>query len=200
MVVTSTNELEGGTVSNYDRKSELKEFDDSKAGVQGLVENGVTKVPRVFYCEQSNINHGSVNESNSKLSIPTIDLKGIHDDPALRDEVVRQLHDACEKWGFFQVINHGISTHILDEMMKGTCRFHQQDAKVRKDYYTRDPNRKVVYVSNYSLYHDPAANWRDSLGFSMAPNPPKSEEFPEVCRFFSFLILFLTLLLKLNNN
>jgi len=44
MVVTSTDELERETVSNYDRKSELKEFDESKAGVQGLVENGVTNV------------------------------------------------------------------------------------------------------------------------------------------------------------
>lgn len=44
MVVTCTHELEEGSVSNYDRKSELKEFDDSKAGVQGLVENGVTNV------------------------------------------------------------------------------------------------------------------------------------------------------------
>ncbi|MCI59529.1 1-aminocyclopropane-1-carboxylate oxidase-like protein, partial [Trifolium medium] len=34
--------MEEGTGSNYDRKSEVKEFDDSKAGVQGLIENGVT--------------------------------------------------------------------------------------------------------------------------------------------------------------
>jgi hypothetical protein len=68
-------------------------------------------------------------------------------------------------------------------MIKGTCRFHQQDVMVRKEYYTRDPRKKVVYVSNYSLYHDPSANWRDSLGFLMAPNPPKPEDFPQVCRF-----------------
>jgi hypothetical protein len=176
--------MEGGTALNYDRKSEVKEFDDSKAGVQGLIENGVTKVPQMFYCEQSNsINDGSVNESNSKVSVPIIDLTGIHDDHVLRDEVVRKVQNACEKWGFFQVINHEISTHVLDEMIKGTCRFHQQDVMVRKEYYTRDPRKKVVYVSNYSLYHDPSANWRDSLGFFMAPNPPKPEDFPQVCRF-----------------
>ncbi|KAJ1426555.1 hypothetical protein SESBI_10299, partial [Sesbania bispinosa] len=85
------------------------------------------------------------------------------------------------------VINHGISVHVLDEMIKGTCRFHQQDVKVRKEYYTRDPNRKVFYVSNYNLYHDLAANWRDILGCSMTSHtksrriaislqePPKAE-------------------------
>ncbi|PNX85902.1 1-aminocyclopropane-1-carboxylate oxidase-like protein, partial [Trifolium pratense] len=58
--------MEGGTGLDYDRKSAVKEFDDSKAGVQGLIENGVTKVPQMFYCQQSNINDSSVNESNSK--------------------------------------------------------------------------------------------------------------------------------------
>jgi isopenicillin N synthase-like dioxygenase len=60
----------------------------------------------------------------------------------------RKDQNACEKKGFFQVINHGISTHVLDEMIKGTCRFHQQDVMVRTEYYTRDPSMKVVYVSN----------------------------------------------------
>ncbi|RDX72273.1 1-aminocyclopropane-1-carboxylate oxidase-like 1 [Mucuna pruriens] len=179
MVVTSTDEL---GVSSYDRKSELKAFDDSKVGVQGLVENGVTKVPRMFYCEDSNLSDGLTTESNSNFSIPSIDLTGIYDDPILRDDVVGKVRHACEKWGFFQVTNHGIPSDVLDEMIKGICRFHQQDAKVRKEYYTRDLSRKVVYLSNFSLYHDPYADWRDTLGFFWAPNPPKAEELPAVCR------------------
>ncbi|KAG4950442.1 hypothetical protein JHK82_043801 [Glycine max] len=153
MVITRTDELEAGTVSSYDRISELKAFDDSKAGVQGLVENGVTKVPRMFYCEHTNDSNGSTSEPNSKFSIPTI---------------VNQIQSS--------VINHGIPSDVLDEMIKGTGRFHQQDAKARKEYYTRDPNRKVVYVSNYSLYHDPAATWRDTLCCVMTPHPPEAGE------------------------
>ncbi|CAJ1958103.1 unnamed protein product [Sphenostylis stenocarpa] len=183
MVVTSTNEVEVETVSSYDRKSELKTFDDSKAGVQGLVENGVAKVPRMFYYEHSNdLSDGLASAAKSKISIPAIDLTGIHDDPNLRDGVVRKVRYACEKWGFFQVINHGIPTHVLDEMIKGTGRFHQQDAEVRKEYYTRDFSRKVAYLSNYTLYEDPSADWRDTIAFSLAPDHPKAEEFPAVCR------------------
>jgi len=117
----------------------------------------------MFYCEQSNINHGSVNESNSKLSVPTIDLTGIHDDHVLRDEVVRKVQNACEKWGFFQVLNHGISTHVLDEIMKGICRFHQ-DAKVRKEYYTRDFTKKVIYQQDAKVRKE---NYQKFAGLSL---------------------------------
>jgi hypothetical protein len=172
----------------YDRKNELKEFDESKVGVQGLIENGVTKVPKIFYCGNSNLNDVSISESNAKLSIPTIDLTGIHDDPVLRNEVVRKVQNACEKWGFFQAINHGIPTHVLDEMIKGISRFHQQDAKVRKEYYTRDFTKKVVYLSNFTLFQDPSADWRDTLGFFWEPHPPKAEELPTVCRFVIILL------------
>jgi len=93
----------------------------------------------MLYCEHSNdLSCGLVSASNSKISIPIIDLTGIHDDPNLRDGVVGKVRYACEKWGFFRVINHGIPTPVLDEMTKGNRMFHQQDAEVRKEYYTRD--------------------------------------------------------------
>ncbi|KAK2423401.1 1-aminocyclopropane-1-carboxylate oxidase protein [Trifolium repens] len=180
-MATITSDLVGNS-STYDRISELKEFDESKVGVQGLIENGVTKVPQMFYCGNSNdLNDVSYSESNSKLNIPIIDLTGIHDDPVLRDEAVKKVLNACEKWGFFQVINHGIQIHVLDEMIKGICRFHQQDAEVRKEYYTRDLTKKVVYLSNFSLYQDQSAEWRDTLAFFYAPHPPKADELPPVC-------------------
>ncbi|KAK2362860.1 1-aminocyclopropane-1-carboxylate oxidase protein [Trifolium repens] len=180
-MATVTSDLVGNS-STYDRISELKEFDESKVGVQGLIENGVTKVPQMFYCGNSNdLNDVSLSDSNSKLNIPIINLTGIHDDPVLRDEAVKKVLNACEKWGFFQVINHGIQIHVLDEMIKGICRFHQQDAEVRKEYYTRDLTKKVVYLSNFSLYQDQSAEWRDTLAFFCAPHPPKADELPPVC-------------------
>ncbi|BAT93250.1 hypothetical protein LR48_Vigan05g023100 [Vigna angularis] len=179
MVTTNTEEMEAGTVPSYDRRSELNAFDGSKVGVQGLVENGVTKVPPIFYTSRSNIGEDF---TTSKFAIPTIDLIGIHDDPTLRDAVVRKVRNACENWGFFQVTNHGIPTHVLDEMIKGISRFHEQDANVRKTYYTRDLSKKVVYFSNYSLFQDPSTDWRDTITFFWTPNPPKAQELPQVCR------------------
>ena len=48
MMLTSSTNSQAGIQSEYDRESELKAFDGSKTGVKGLVDVGVTKIPRIF--------------------------------------------------------------------------------------------------------------------------------------------------------
>ena len=182
MEVESTNQTEAGTDSTYDREAEIKAFDDSKAGVKGLVDSGVEKVPRMFHSGQLLVDTIQNSASDSNLSVPIIDLKDIHSNPELHREIVTKIRSASCEWGFFQVINHGIPISVMDEMIDGIRRFHEQDADLRKQFYTRDLKKKVLYYSNTSLYRDKYANWRDTVGFSLAPDPPKPEELPAVCR------------------
>ncbi|KAL4309806.1 hypothetical protein GQ457_01G031700 [Hibiscus cannabinus] len=67
-------------------------------------------------------------------------------------------------------------------MKDGVRRFFEQDDEVKKQYYTRDYTKPVVYNSNYDLYTGLAVNWRDTFFSLMAPNPPKMEDLPAVCR------------------
>jgi len=183
-MVKPTNQFEEANDSSYDRKAELTAFDESKAGVRGLIESGVTKIPRMFCRDTLNIIEHPVNSSN--LSIPVIDLKNIHNNinHAMRTEVIGQLKNACKNWGFFQVINHEIPINVLDEMINGIRRFHEQDVEVRKQFYNRGLDEKIIYYSNIGLYIEKSAIWRDSFGCTMAPNPPKPEELPEVVRYY----------------
>jgi hypothetical protein len=48
MVITGAGESLTGNSVNYDRFQELKAFDDSKAGVKGLVDASIAKLPRIF--------------------------------------------------------------------------------------------------------------------------------------------------------
>ncbi|RHN59259.1 putative oxoglutarate/iron-dependent dioxygenase, non-heme dioxygenase domain-containing protein [Medicago truncatula] len=180
MEVKTSNLTHETDDSTYDRNAEVKAFDDSKLGVRGLMERGVTKIPRMFYSGEANIIENSIN--NSMLSVPIIDLKDIHIYPSRRVEVINQIRTACKEWGFFKVINHGIPINVLDETIDGIRRFHEQDPEVRKQFYNRDMEKKIVYLSTISLYRDKFANWRDSVGCFMTPNPPKYEELPEVFR------------------
>ena len=173
-------ELEEVNDSTYDRKAEVQAFDDSKAGVKGVLDSGVTKIPSMFYVK---LDPADTLESDSKFSIPIIDLQDIDKSSALRLEVVDQIRSASQKWGFFQVINHGIPLDVLDEMINGMRRFHEQDAEVKKPFYSRDHNKKVRYFSNGKLFRDLAANWRDTIAFVANPDIPNPEEVPAVCRY-----------------
>ncbi|RVW17926.1 1-aminocyclopropane-1-carboxylate oxidase-like 1 [Vitis vinifera] len=141
--------------SEYDRKSELIAFDDSKAGVKGLVDAGVAKIPH---------------------------LEGVNSDAILRAKIIDKVRNACEIWGIFQIVNHGILKSVLEEMIKGIRRFNEQDTEVKKEFYTRDSSKKVKFVSNSDLFQAPAATWKDSFSCIITPNPPDPTDMPAVCR------------------
>ena len=181
MSVTSTDDYQAGIDSNYDRESELKAFDESKAGVKGLLDAGMTKVPRMFHRGKFSLDEKPGRES--QISIPIIDLQGIHKDSNARAQVIEKVRNACEKFGFFQVVNHGIPVTLLDEMINGIQRFHEQDTEVKKEFYSRDYGKKVLFLSNHDLYQSTVADWRDSFLYLVPSNAPELEKLPAVCRY-----------------
>ncbi|KAL2457931.1 1-aminocyclopropane-1-carboxylate oxidase-like protein 1 [Forsythia ovata] len=109
-------------MSDYDRKSEIQEFDDTKTGVKGLLEKGVSKIPRIFFHDQYIIEKKSVS-GIPEYTIPVIDFEGLNKDAAKRKEIVDKVKDACESWGFFQIINHGIQVSIMEKVIEGIREF-----------------------------------------------------------------------------
>uniref|UniRef100_A0A0D9X7J5 Fe2OG dioxygenase domain-containing protein n=1 Tax=Leersia perrieri TaxID=77586 RepID=A0A0D9X7J5_9ORYZ len=160
--------------SGADRLRDLRAFDDTKAGVKGLVDAGITTVPYFFHHPPDP--HPIASSSNS--TIPIIDLAD-----ANTDHIVAQVKSAAETAGFFQVVNHGVPAGLLDATLDAVRRFNEEedDAKAAS-YYTRDPAKKVRFNSNFDLFLSPAANWRDTLFMEVFPNPPSPEEIPESCR------------------
>lgn len=166
--------------TEYDRASEVKAFDETKEGVKGLVDAGVTEIPRIFHRPHD---ESSDCEDGTQLSIPVIDMGGLFEDEHVRrKEIVERVGEASQTWGFFQIVNHGIAESVLEEIKKGVLRFYEQQTEVKKQFYTRDHTRPVVYNSNFDLYKAPSTNWRDSFFTLMAPNPPNPQDLPEVCR------------------
>ncbi|XP_072092475.1 1-aminocyclopropane-1-carboxylate oxidase homolog 1 isoform X1 [Arachis hypogaea] len=171
------NQVEHG--SCYDRQRELKLLDESKAGVKGLVDAGLSKIPRIFIHENLNT---SSSVTNNNVTIPVIDLGSLHEQGSSRQEIIEKVKDACEKWGFFQVVNHDIPECVLDEMIDGARRFHEQDPEVKREIYSRDISRMVYYNTNFDLYTTPAVNWRDTLTCVLAPRPLDPLQLPSICR------------------
>ncbi|BAF12865.2 DIBOA-glucoside dioxygenase BX6 isoform X1 [Oryza sativa Japonica Group] len=159
-----------------DRLRELKAFDDTKAGVKGLVDAGVTAVPRIFHHPPDPTPVASAADAADADAIPVIDLARADAD---RDRVVAQVRSAAESVGFFQVVNHGVPARLTDGMLAAVRRFNERPAAAKAAFYTRDAaRRRVRFNSNFDLFESPAANWRDTLFCQAAPDPPAPEELP----------------------
>ena len=172
----------GKNTSEYDWESEVKAFHDSKVGVKGLVDGGLTKVPLMFIHPPYNItDHAKSDSGVSEFRLPLIDLEGVHDNR--RAKIIDQVREACENWGFFMAVNHGIPATVLEEMIHGIRRFHEQDAETKKELYSFDFTEKVSFLCNMNLSKPTPASWRDSLMWPVNPNLPDPTEFPTVCRY-----------------
>ncbi|GAU26308.1 hypothetical protein TSUD_56060 [Trifolium subterraneum] len=126
---TTTDEIESDN-----RLQELKAFDETKVGVKGLVDKGILKIPTLFHNPPRNFSKAT-NSTNTKHTIPVIDFTNIGKDPNARQEIISKVREASEKWGFFQVVNHGIPLNVLQDMKEGVLRFHEQDTEVKKEMY-----------------------------------------------------------------
>ncbi|KAL8140051.1 hypothetical protein V2J09_006072 [Rumex salicifolius] len=162
-----------------ERKSEVEAFDNTKTGVKGLVDSGISKLPRIFINNHATAPSSSMqppNRSSSNAAIPIIDLHGT------RSKVVEEIKLASEEWGFFQVVNHGIPVSIQEKMLNGVRSFHEQDEEMKKPYYSRDETKKFKYYSTIAPFTAPVADWRDSFSCIFGPDRVDPLHFPEVCR------------------
>lgn len=169
-----TSELE------YDRVKELTAFEDTKLGVQGLVDFGVVTIPKMFQRSNDEL-ADELDHPRTHIGLPVIDLGGLLTDQ--RRNIVDQVRSASEEWGFFQVVNHGIPISVLNNMIVGVRRFNEQDIDVKKQFYSRDRARRVRFNSNYDLFKSQRADWRDTLSVSMLTSDHVDpNELPDACR------------------
>ncbi|KAL2547043.1 2-oxoglutarate (2OG) and Fe(II)-dependent oxygenase superfamily protein [Forsythia ovata] len=78
------------------------------------------------------------------LSIPVINMKDSI--PVL----VKKISQACEEYGFFQIINHGVPSELCQKMVDSVTDFFSLPPEERALLFTNDKT-KPLRVSNYYL-------------------------------------------------
>lgn len=66
--------------------------------------------------------------------IPVISLAGIDDVDGKRGEICRQIVEACENWGIFQVVDHGVDTNLVADM-----------TLLARDFFALPPEEKLRF-------------------------------------------------------
>ncbi|KAF3331544.1 1-aminocyclopropane-1-carboxylate oxidase 4-like protein [Carex littledalei] len=164
----TTTAFDGG----FDRAAAVKQFDESRTGVKGLVDSGVTEIPTMFRHNPDPLPPAPI----GSVSVPTIDLS------LPRSVVVDTIRAASHEWGFFQVINHGIPASVIDKTLSAIQSFNELPPSDRSPYYSRSMTGGVSYSSNVDLYKSSAASWRDTIQVLTGPTRPDPERIPPVCR------------------
>ncbi|KAI3888065.1 hypothetical protein MKX03_027357 [Papaver bracteatum] len=163
----------------YDRSKEIKDFDDSKLGVKGLLDSGITSIPQFFiHAPESlpcNTNTSSFFMPNNE--IPTVDLYSINTHRSL---IVDQIKEASTTWGLFRVINHDVPLDVLNRAILSIKDFNEQSKEVKAKYYCRVNDRGMTFASNFDLFQSKAAGWKDTLKMGM--DGLDSDKVPDILR------------------
>lgn len=171
--------LEDG--QSYDRLEMLKASEETEAGVKGLTDAGLLKVPKIFVRPPEELAE-ALTDKKIQIQVPVIDLGGIRDADR-RKEIVGEVRTAAETWGFFQAVNHGIPLTVLDGMIDGVRKFNEQGVEEKKKYYSRDRTRTVIFNSSYDLFTSRTASWKDTLTISFSgSNQIDQRLLPSSCR------------------
>lgn len=66
--------------------------------------------------------------------IPVISLSGIDDSEDRKSEICQKIVEACEDWGIFQVIDHGVDTSLISDM-----------TRLARDFFALSPEEKLRF-------------------------------------------------------
>ncbi|XP_030504113.2 jasmonate-induced oxygenase 4 [Cannabis sativa] len=148
--------------------------------VQSLAQAGLTQVPLQYVQPPQ---HRPIHSSSSPpITIPVIDLFG--SDPAQRDLVRAAIGRACNDWGAFHVIGHGISTDLLRRVKRVGLTFFNDCPVADKVRYACDPTSSATegYGSRMLERDDTVLDWRDYFDHHTLPlsrrNPSRWPHFP----------------------
>lgn len=158
-----------------DRTAMLKAFDESRTGVRGLVESGVTTVPDLFLHPDP---YASVPLAPPGVSIPIVDLSL---PPPLAASAAAA---AARDWGFFHLVNYQafVPSDYPARVLAAVRAFNELPGPERAAHYGRAIGGGVSYSSNVDLFRSPAASWRDTIQVGFGPTRPNTELIPPVCR------------------
>ncbi|KAK8504594.1 hypothetical protein V6N12_017136 [Hibiscus sabdariffa] len=121
---------------------------NQNSGVKGLVGSGLTTIPSIFIHPPETLS--DLKPKPKSVVIPAINLSGPpFDCGEASSGRVSNLWDFPDRkpWSF------GASSRPYDG-------FHEQLADVKAEFYSREMESGVRFISNFDMFHSKAASWR----------------------------------------
>ncbi|WVZ22506.1 hypothetical protein V8G54_001050 [Vigna mungo] len=102
--------------------------------------------------------------------VPVIDLSKLfsHD---LKEPELENLHSAAKEWGFFQLINHGVSSSLVEKVKRGALEFFNLPIEEKKMFAQREGEGVEGYGQAFVVSEEQKLEWADM--FFMLTLPPQ---------------------------
>ncbi|KAL3521721.1 hypothetical protein ACH5RR_019870 [Cinchona calisaya] len=114
-----------------------------------------------------------VSEVSDCKKVPLIDLSC-----GDRSLILGQIRDGCRNYGFFQVINHGISKDVVEKMVKVANDFFSLPLEEKLKLYSDDPSKTMRLSTSFNVQKETVHNWRDYLRLHCYPLEQYVPEWP----------------------
>ncbi|KAH9610145.1 hypothetical protein KSS87_003457 [Heliosperma pusillum] len=112
-------------------------------------------------------------------NVPVIDVAGLRMGPAQRSTVINSIGKACRRFGFFQVVNHGIEQSILDKALAAADDFFELPANEKMKFMSSDVHKPVRYATSLRDGIDTIQYWRVFLKHYANPLEHLIQSWPE---------------------
>ncbi|KAK2993898.1 hypothetical protein RJ640_012772 [Escallonia rubra] len=150
--------------------------------VQELAKEPISKIPSRY------LRHDPDRPiaSNDTLlpSVPVIDVERLVFGDSVDSELGR-LHSACKEWGFFQVINHGVSATLLEDFKREIIDFFNLPMEAKKKLW-QQPDNQEGFGQLFVVSEEQKLDWSDMFYITTLPTslriqlfenlPPKLRE------------------------
>ncbi|KAL5995157.1 hypothetical protein ACLOJK_025215 [Asimina triloba] len=148
-------------------------------GVRRLCENGIESIPSKYIWplpDRPTVKESEMIAEGLNLKLPVIDLEQLQS--SNRSQVLKLLANACEEFGFFQVVNHGIPSDVINRIINVSQRFFELPFEERARLMSGDMFAPVRYGTSVNQNRDGIFCWRDFLKLNCHPLAEASTFWP----------------------
>ncbi|XP_059313786.1 2-oxoglutarate-dependent dioxygenase 19-like isoform X2 [Lycium ferocissimum] len=159
--------------------------------MENIVQPANIKQLSEFPLIPSNYVHSSYNNNSSATdpddvsnSIPIVDFSLLTShDPHQRSTAIHQLGKACQDWGFFMVVNHGIPEKLMKAVIDCTHEFFNLPEEEKQEFAGKHVLDPIRYGTSFNASKEIVFFWRDYLKVFVHPHfhsPTKPQGYRDI--------------------
>ncbi|KAK7272613.1 hypothetical protein RJT34_29326 [Clitoria ternatea] len=135
--------------------------------VQELAKQNITTVPQRYIQPHQHEDTLIISEANGFLQIPVIDMQSLLSIESGSSELAK-LHLACKEWGFFQLVNHGVSSSLVEKVKMEIQDFFNLPMSEKKKFW-QSPQHMEGFGQAFVVSEDQKLDWADLFYMTTLP-------------------------------